>query len=85
MKEGPSGSAVRGRSQATASPGYGAICTAELAGEIGTIARFRGEASLALYLGSRTQRRARTSPSVSRRLTTMAFDRSSLRQLGIGP
>ncbi len=32
-------------------PGYGAICTAELAGEIGTIERFRGEASLALYLG----------------------------------
>jgi len=32
-------------------PGYGAVCTAELAGEIGTIARFRSEASLALYLG----------------------------------
>ena len=27
------------------------VCTAELAGEIGTIARFRSEASLALYLG----------------------------------
>ena len=35
-------------------PGYGAVCTAELAGEIGTIARFRSEASLALYLGMAT-------------------------------
>ncbi len=35
-------------------PGYGAICTAELAGEIGTIARFGSEASLALYLGMAT-------------------------------
>ncbi len=35
-------------------PGYGAICTAELAGEIGTIERFRCEASLALYLGMAT-------------------------------
>ena len=32
-------------------PGYGLVCTAELAGEIGTIARFRNEGSLALYLG----------------------------------
>jgi transposase len=32
-------------------PGFGAVCTAELAGEIGTLERFRGEASLALYLG----------------------------------
>lgn len=32
-------------------PGFGAICTAELAGEIGTIDRFNNEASLALYLG----------------------------------
>ncbi len=32
-------------------PGYGAVSSAELAGEIGTIARFRSEASLALYLG----------------------------------
>ena len=32
-------------------PGFGTICTAELAGEIGTIDRFRNEASLALYLG----------------------------------
>ena len=30
---------------------YSAVSTAELAGEIGTIERFRGEASLALYLG----------------------------------
>ena len=35
-------------------PGYGPVCTAELAGEIGTIARFRSEASLALYLGMAT-------------------------------
>jgi len=32
-------------------PGFGSVCTAELAGEIGTIERFRCEASLALYLG----------------------------------
>jgi transposase len=35
-------------------PGFGAVCTAELAGEIGTLERFRGEASLALYLGMAT-------------------------------
>ncbi len=35
-------------------PGYGAICSAELAGEIGTIERFRSESSLALYLGMAT-------------------------------
>jgi transposase len=35
-------------------PGYGRICTAELAGEIGTVERFRNEASLALYLGMAT-------------------------------
>ena len=35
-------------------PGYGSICAAELAGEIGTIERFRNEASLALYLGMAT-------------------------------
>jgi transposase len=35
-------------------PGYGAICSAELAGEIGTLERFRNEASLALYLGMAT-------------------------------
>ena len=32
-------------------PGFGAVCAAEPAGEIGTIQRFRGEGSLALYLG----------------------------------
>jgi transposase len=32
-------------------PGFGDICTAELAGEVGTIERFGSEASLALYLG----------------------------------
>lgn len=35
-------------------PGFGAVCTAELAGEIGTIERFGSEASLALYLGMAT-------------------------------
>ena len=45
-------SAIAG--QLASIPGYGAICTAELAGEIGTIERFRGEASLALYLGMAT-------------------------------
>ena len=32
-------------------PGFGMICSAELAGEIGTLDRFQKEASLALYLG----------------------------------
>ncbi len=32
-------------------PGFGLICSAELAGEIGDLARFKSEASLALYLG----------------------------------
>lgn len=32
-------------------PGFGPTCSAELAGEIGTPARFAGERSLALYLG----------------------------------
>ena len=32
-------------------PGFGPTCSGELAGEIGTIERFEGEASLALYLG----------------------------------
>lgn len=32
-------------------PGFGRICSAELAGEIGAIERFGSEASLALYLG----------------------------------
>jgi transposase len=35
-------------------PGYGAVCTSELAGEIGTIERFTSEESLALYLGMAT-------------------------------
>jgi transposase len=35
-------------------PGYGAVCTSELAGEIGTIDRFSSEGSLALYLGMST-------------------------------
>jgi hypothetical protein len=35
-------------------PGFGTICTAELAGEIGTIERFLKEGSLALYLGMAT-------------------------------
>lgn len=32
-------------------PGVGSVCASELAGEIGNIARFRDEASLAVYLG----------------------------------
>lgn len=32
-------------------PGFGVVCSAELAGEIGAIDRFSTEASLALYLG----------------------------------
>lgn len=32
-------------------PGFGPVCSAELAGEIGTIERFSNEGSLALYLG----------------------------------
>lgn len=35
-------------------PGFGPICIAELAGEIGTIDRFGSDASLALYLGMAT-------------------------------
>ena len=35
-------------------PGFGATCSAELAGEIGTLDRFHSEASLALYLGMAT-------------------------------
>ena len=31
-------------------PGFGAVCTSELAGEIGTIERFASEGSLSLYL-----------------------------------
>lgn len=32
-------------------PGFGLICASELAGEIGSVHRFAGESSLALYLG----------------------------------
>ena len=32
-------------------PGFGPVCSSELSGEIGTLARFRKEGSLALYLG----------------------------------
>ena len=35
-------------------PGFGPICTAELAGEIGTVTRFPHEGSLSLYLGMAT-------------------------------
>jgi transposase len=35
-------------------PGFGPTSSGELAGEIGTMERFRGEASLALYLGMAT-------------------------------
>jgi transposase len=35
-------------------PGFGAVCTSELAGEIGTIERFVSEGSLSLYLGMST-------------------------------
>ncbi len=35
-------------------PGFGATSSAELAGEIGTLARFASEASLALYVGMAT-------------------------------
>ena len=35
-------------------PGFGPVCTSELAGEVGTIERFGGEASLSLYLGMST-------------------------------
>lgn len=32
-------------------PGFGLVCCAELAGEIGNVARFEGESGLAVYLG----------------------------------
>jgi transposase len=32
-------------------PGFGRVCSAELAGEIGSLQRFNGESSLALYVG----------------------------------
>ncbi len=35
-------------------PGFGSVCTSELAGEIGTVERFSKEGSMALYLGMAT-------------------------------
>jgi transposase len=35
-------------------PGFGRVCTSELAGEIGSVERFPKEGSLALYLGMST-------------------------------
>ena len=35
-------------------PGFGPVCTTELAGEVGTVERFSKEGSLALYLGMST-------------------------------
>jgi len=35
-------------------PGFGSVCSSELAGEIGTVGRFGKEGSLALYLGMAT-------------------------------
>jgi transposase len=35
-------------------PGFGAVCTSELAGEIGTIERFASEEGFSLYLGMST-------------------------------
>ena len=35
-------------------PGFGSVCTSELAGEIGTVERFGKEGSMALYLGMAT-------------------------------
>ena len=32
-------------------PGFGLVCSAELAGEIGDLARYRGESGLAVYMG----------------------------------
>lgn len=43
------GSEIAQRIQST--PGFGSVCSAELAGEIGTLERFASEASLALYIG----------------------------------
>lgn len=55
-------------------PGFGVTGTAELSGEIGSLQRFDGEASLALYLGmapldhsSGMQNRARRTKSINRR------------------
>jgi transposase len=35
-------------------PGFGPVCSAEIAGEIGTIERFSKESSLSLYMGMST-------------------------------
>lgn len=35
-------------------PGFATICSSEIAGEVGTVDRFRSEGSLALYLGMAT-------------------------------
>ena len=48
-------------------PGFGIICSAELAGEIGTLERFAGEASLALYLGMATLDNSSSSTEGTRR------------------
>src|SRR5207249_843118 len=54
-------------------PGYGAICTSELAGEIGTIERFNKEGSLALYwawplwITAQASTKAPSDPSISTR------------------
>lgn len=41
-------------------PGFDRVRSTELAGEIGTIERFRSDASLGLYMADRVQRNART-------------------------
>jgi len=48
-------------------PGFGPTCSAELAGEIGTLERFATEAGLALYLGMATLDHSSGQQSGSRR------------------
>ena len=48
-------------------PGFGIISSAELAGEINTLERFAGEASLALYLGMATLDNSSSSTQGTRR------------------
>jgi transposase len=48
-------------------PGFGPTCSAELAGEIGTVERFATEAGLALYLGMATLDHSSGQQSGSRR------------------
>ncbi len=48
-------------------PGFGIISSAELAGEIGTLERFAGEASLAMYLGMATLDNSSSSTEGTRR------------------